>query len=404
MVRTRRSRRRWSPLVITALVGLGTLGLASTSQAASRPPAVIMAWSSNNTQLINNPEVWGGAQAAARALNRRGGIRGQRIKIVTCNSQANLDATKSCARKAVSQHVLAVIGPVESFLDGPVEILRKAGIPFLGSGAIPNEQTAANSFPITGGPIPMLGIAVFYLASRGVTQFGITAPQVPAPAAVAEQLAPVIDKAGNYTGFQSFPVTTQTLAPVVQQLQSAGARAVLAITGGPLTPALEQTAKAINYKPTWATTAAGTPPSDAKKNAAVLEGTLIGSFFPPATSDLPGIKRFNADAAAAAKAGIANTGNRDDTMVQAWADVYGLTKVARTLTTGTVTTKKLYRALRKAKNINIEGLVKWSPGSRGPAKTPRLTNGAAYLSVIKNGAYKLLTPKPIDVFARAGLK
>ena len=56
---------------------------------------------------------------------------------------------------------------------------------------------------------------------------------------------------------------------------------------------------------------------------------------------------------------------------------------------------KLETALSHAKNINVEGLLTWSPGSKGPSDEPRSSNGDAYISLVTGGTMKLVTRKPL---------
>jgi ABC-type branched-subunit amino acid transport system substrate-binding protein len=190
----------------------------------------------------------------------------------------------------------------------------------------------------------------------------------------------------------------------MQQLKSQGAQGVIVIAGDPLTPTMEQTARQAGYNPTFCTTASGSPIYDAKKYGAGLAGTLISSFFPPPTATVPGIKAFNAEANAAGKAGVPNvaTSNRDDPMLAAWTGMHGLALVAGSIS-GKITPKSLETAMSKTKNLNVEGVLDWSPGGKGPSVVPRDTNGSSYISIVKNNTFQLLSPTPINVFKATGI-
>ena len=56
------------------------------------------------------PEALSGAQAAAAAINKAGGINGHSIQIVSCNDQLSPNSATTCADQAVSDHVTAATG------------------------------------------------------------------------------------------------------------------------------------------------------------------------------------------------------------------------------------------------------------------------------------------------------
>jgi len=64
-----------------------------------------------------------------KALNASGGLGGKQVRLVSCNDQNNPNQIALCARKMVTQKVVAVVGGV--MVNGPTatQILQPAGIP-----------------------------------------------------------------------------------------------------------------------------------------------------------------------------------------------------------------------------------------------------------------------------------
>jgi len=60
-------------------------------------------------------------------------------------------------------------------------------------------------------------------------------------------------------------------------------------------------------------------------------------------------------------------------------------------------------AARKAKSIDIFGLVNWKPGVKGPAAFPNDPNGIGFICKAVNGKWVLQTAKPYDVWGLLGI-
>jgi branched-chain amino acid transport system substrate-binding protein len=75
-----------------------------------------------------------GAEAAAAALNKTGGIDGHPIQIDACDNQGNPNQSAACGREAKSNGDIAVIGSFD--IEGAAEILpvlQSEGIPYVGA-------------------------------------------------------------------------------------------------------------------------------------------------------------------------------------------------------------------------------------------------------------------------------
>ena len=103
------------------------------------------------TPAANFVESVNGAEAAADAINKAGGINGHPIQIITCNDNLNAADAIGCAREAVADHVIAYAGGDEPFDSGVFPYLKSAGIPWVGP--LQNStttETNSYSFPLEG--------------------------------------------------------------------------------------------------------------------------------------------------------------------------------------------------------------------------------------------------------------
>jgi ABC-type branched-subunit amino acid transport system substrate-binding protein len=372
-------RKAIAVAAVAAVAGTGIAGaVGSSAGAASKPPVKILVAAAGASTAFPHPGDWAGAKAAAIRINKRGGINGQRIEIVTCNDNADRNATTACARTAVAQKAIAVIGPSESFVQDALPVLSDARTAFMGGGASTNEQVSRNSFPLTGGAYTAFGAPVIYFRDKlKIKDIAIVTTATDVGFAAAKTIEKVIKAAGlNDKGTVGFPLTTQDFAPVAAQLKSTGAKGVLMITGGVLTPSLIQAANQIGFKPAWAASTVGVPPATTQKYKDVLGGMYLGSSNPPVTANIPAMKQFRKDMATAKAQGVPDTAAADDAVLGAWLMVGGLQSVAKKYIKGTVTAAKMLAALRKGKNIDPRASASGARAARG-SRTRRRSSAAS---------------------------
>jgi hypothetical protein len=55
--------------------------------------------------------------------------------------------------------------------------------------------------------------------------------------------------------------------------------------------------------------------------------------------------------------------------------------------------------------IDLFGVIKWTPGTRGPAAVPNNSNGSAFIAQYdpNTGTYKGLSKTPVDVWKFLGI-
>lgn len=141
-------------VVVPSLTGCGVLPGGS---GGSREPLTVMTWAPEGTSGTNMPGMPALARAYARAVNARGGIDGHRLRIITCNDRNELIAAGTCARRAVTEGAVAVVGSYSLYGQSFMPVLEAAGIPYLGGYGVSTEEfRSALSYPVNGGQAALL--------------------------------------------------------------------------------------------------------------------------------------------------------------------------------------------------------------------------------------------------------
>ncbi|MER6920507.1 ABC transporter substrate-binding protein [Streptomyces spiralis] len=120
----------------------------------------VMTWAPDGTKATNKPGMPAMARAYARWVNAHGGIAGHKLKVLTCNDGNDSVQAGKCARRAVQENVVAVVGSYSQFSDSFFPPLEGAGIPYIGGyGVTSTEFTRALSYPVNGGqPTLLVGL------------------------------------------------------------------------------------------------------------------------------------------------------------------------------------------------------------------------------------------------------
>ncbi|MFF1544068.1 ABC transporter substrate-binding protein [Streptomyces sp. NPDC058291] len=120
-------------------------------------PIVVMTWAPEGTSATNEPGMPAFARAYARWINAAGGLNGRRLKVLTCNDHNDTVAAATCARQAVKEHAVAVVGSYSQHSDAFFPHLEGAGIPYIGGYGVTNaEFTSPLSYPVNGGQPALL--------------------------------------------------------------------------------------------------------------------------------------------------------------------------------------------------------------------------------------------------------
>lgn len=373
--------------VVTAIAALAATVGANGANGATADPIKLFIIIPVATPIQNYPDAIAGAQAAAQAINGRGGIKGRRIEISTCNTQSNANVAVACARQAVTEKVTAVVasGSTLSALETP--ILAQAGIPTIGfhSFGNPIDWTNPFVFPLVGGTATTYMSIPFAMKKLGKKRFVIVHQDVPSAFTNAKLVRNAARVAKlPVVGVIVMPGATTDFAPIAQRLRELNPDGVVLINSPGVSGGLIRSATTLGVRPLWSHNSGSIGEPEAAQIGAPAEGMLLGGIFPSfRDTSVPAIRRFVAEMTAAGKA--SDEVNLKPLGVNGWLTIYGIQEIAKTIR-GDLTTQSLIAAMRKqTKPINLFGLVSWAPGKKGPAAFPRYGNIRQYYLTVRNG-------------------
>lgn len=287
-------------------------------------------------------------------LNKDGGVGGHKVKVIGCDSQGDVNVAAQCARKAVSEGVVAFVGNQDYNGSSIWPIIEKAGIPSIGVRQVNDfDNTNKFAFPIdASGPLTY-GVAGAYLTSKeGCKTVGWMGVDYGAAsqAAIDQSKAAVKKVGGTWGSTQLFGATAADLAPQAVVALRKGDCFILA--AGNLSPRAAQALYAINPN----VKLIGTPDSlggylssSAYGDAAPAVTQL--SSLPSMESTAPGIKAFKSAMAASFPKSTLN-----NVSLRAWTASDVFIKVASKID-GKITSKSVYDQLLKSTNIQTDGIT-----------------------------------------------
>ncbi|WP_314222302.1 ABC transporter substrate-binding protein [Streptomyces zaehneri] len=144
-------------LAACASLAVGCGVVPGVSGGSGDDPIVVMTWAPEETSATNKPGMPAFALAYARWVNANGGLNGHKLKVLTCNDHNDAVSAASCARRAVKENAVAVVGSYSQRSDAFFPHLEGAGIPYIGGYGVTNaEFTSPLSYPVNGGQPSLL--------------------------------------------------------------------------------------------------------------------------------------------------------------------------------------------------------------------------------------------------------
>ncbi|GGJ35324.1 ABC transporter substrate-binding protein [Streptomyces brasiliensis] len=371
-------------------LSLTTAVLAGCAQAHGEAGAAgsikVMNITAFGTELQNFPDVQDGTVAAVKAINAHGGVHGRRLELITCNTNSDPNTALNCARKAVRENVVVVLGYLDNFTTQTLPLLEQAGIPNIGLESLGNpiDYTSKSSFPFDGGTAAASHIAPFGLKSSGATTIVAVSADVPSAIENAKLVKKGAIKSGlKFGGIVKVPTSgVSEYSSYAQQIKEMGGDGVYFNTTVGQLQGVIKAARAMGLqRATWSYQADVFGANEASGCGALCDGLLLVSPTPAYSDDKSdGIKKFNADMDAA---GFSKPGQKRPGAINAWMSVYAFKDLlegqgSNPAITGAITAKSVTEALDAARNVSIQGITEWSPGSSGPAAFPRVRANTIY--------------------------
>jgi branched-chain amino acid transport system substrate-binding protein len=365
-------------VVMLGLVGCSSSGSSSSGSAnvasASKSPIKVEIIAVLSNPAFSDPEAATAAKAYVKEANASGGINGHPIDLEVCDSNLNPNQETACFQKAVTDHVVAVVGSFLLFGTG-MKLLQAAGIPFIGgNGTTLAEFTSPISFPADSGEIGW-----YYGEAALMKQAGVTKPAIMYCDTAACDLS--VQYAQNeWTQSGGDGAIKKVLAPLAQAQYTA--QAASAVTGGTNGVMMASATQAIpkmvtdlrqaNFKGPVALIDSFVDSSTVSAMGSYADGLLVSGLLDPVTqTSNPGVKAFvnamKSEDPSAPQDGLAE---------HSWNgfDLFG--QVAKTIS-GDITAASLLKALQnvtKPITLGLSGPWVSPSGSNAPmSQYPRLT-------------------------------
>ena len=111
-----------------------------------------------DTQLPPYPNIPGAAEVYEQYINDNGGVAGRPLDIITCDNKGDPNEGANCARQAVEEQVVAVVGSFTFDASRIIPVLEEANIAWFGACCplVAQEFTSSISY-VLGSLLPGMG-------------------------------------------------------------------------------------------------------------------------------------------------------------------------------------------------------------------------------------------------------
>ncbi|MEU6760510.1 ABC transporter substrate-binding protein [Streptomyces sp. NPDC046685] len=363
----------------------------------------VMTFAPEGTKATNMPGMIGMAKAYERWANAKGGINGHRLRVLTCNEKNTPTGAADCARKAVAEKAVAVVGSYSQHGRAFMAPLETEGIPFIGGyGVSAEEFQSPLSYPVNGGQ-PVLIAGAGHQLSRACDQVALVRPDT-----LAGDTLPVLLNAGlraNKMADASDIRAAEDSADFVPQAREAIAHttgsgkekekekgcvtAVLGERTETFFDAFRRT-DAQRRKPQISSVLGSLSQSLIDRTGgkeSSFEGAYVTSWYPVATDPLWEPMRQVVSEYAFGDDGV----DPDDSGTQTtWIAYTVLTEVLKRAKDGeSVTARTVKRSLNESQAVKTGGLtpdLSWRyQDMRAVAGFPRIVNGRVSFQVVQSG-------------------
>ena len=269
----------------------------------------------------------GGAAAAIRSINLKGGLAGHPMKLVACDDNSDPNRAVLCARQAIQDKAWAVIASSTLYTSAAGPILAAAKIPYVG-GWLNSAYDATNK---NGFPIAPLGQQAFQgtaysVEKAGAKKIAIVELDVPAVAALGTATQVAIKKSGAAVGpLVLVPPTATDNSSYAEAVKSSGSDGVVIISSQAGVVSFIKAAQDLGLKLHYGIEAGDYPPSVLKSLGAAVNSLTAAGYWPPSANpgNSAGAKQFVADIKAAEAAHVKNA-TQTAVAINGWVDPWAL--------------------------------------------------------------------------------
>ena len=342
-------------------------------EGATGEPLKVMTVTTLNAAGPTYQNIANTAEAYAAYINARGGIAGRPLEVTVCDEQFDPAVATTCARQAVEEDMVAVVGSFTFFAESIVPVIAESDISWFGPCCpiTPSELTSPHSFPIGNQPMYAVG-AVKRAVDDGCTSMNAVIidgaqifipPMENAIAALGQSFGEVI----------ILPPTAQDYSAEVAQATAGDADCVITIISE--TPYItwntawtQSGTEAVQYGPQG-----NLNEISAAGNEESTDGDIIAGMYPdistaPWEEYLVALDEGGYDLAEQDYNSLGGMGT--------WAAFVGFTQIAETID-GDITAASFFEAASNTDNLDLNGMVPPWTSPRSGRTGWRATSGCS---------------------------
>jgi branched-chain amino acid transport system substrate-binding protein len=312
-----------SRITCAAVLALALAGAGSTTAAGAagnKSPIRIVQVNDIGGLGSDQSFVPDGARAAAKAVNKSGGVDGHPIKIVECQAAADANKAEDCARQAVADQDVAFVGNLSSVAEKIVPIAAPAGIPTVAPFAVSfPELTDPSSYPITGAALASVPGSAAQLADAGAKKIHNVFTDVAAGAFTNTLIKLALEPRGlELAGSTALPLSAPDMTTYVQDALSGGTDAILLNTTAEDSARFIVAARQAGFDGKISVTSAVITPDFLDRLGDMANGMYVANLTRPATQvRVPAVRQMLKEFKAYKKNLAVN-----DSSAQSWAGVH----------------------------------------------------------------------------------
>jgi len=413
-------RRRWSYAAVLALAvfslavaacgddeeepsGAAGDGAAATADAPEGDPIITYTFTDVNTEGPQYKNIQETARVYQEWVNANGGIAGRPLEARFCDARGTPTDAAACARKAVQDKAVAVVGNFTFTGDAIVPILDKAGISYFGNCCALSaaELTTKTVFPMGNQPLYGVGLVKRAVEDGCESMNGVIIEG-------AEAFQPLLDNAAKNLDteigkYVTLPATARDYSPQVAEATDGADCLIMIVSETPYVAWMSAYAQS-GDKPTMYGPQGNLNEVSVRGNEQAAEGAIVGGMYPdlalPQWDDFrSAIDEYEADPDQDYNS-LGGMGT--------WAAYTGFKQIVEAIE-GDITAESFLAQVPKTKfEDGLGGMVPpldfskpWSDDG-GPEGFDRLFHRCVIFSQIKDGKVEPLTEEFEDVSELAG--
>ena len=396
-------RRSWRhKLVLLAVVGLAAAfgGAANaTTEPSDEPsgdPLKIMTVTTLNAAGPTYENIANTANLYADYINAQGGIAGRPVEVTVCDEQFDPAVAATCARQAVEEEMVSVVGSFTFFAESIVPVIAESSITWFGACCpiTPSELTNPYSFNIGNQPMYAVG-AVKKAVDDGCENINaviIDGAQIFIPP--MENAMANLDR--SFGEVVILPPTAQDYSSEVAQATTDADCVISIISETPFitwnTAWSQSGTEARQYGPQGNLNEVSAAGNEEATNGDIIVGMYPDISTEPWAEYRGALEEAGLDTSALDYNSLGGMGT--------WAAYVGFTQIAETIE-GEITAESFYEAASTTSSLDLNGMVpvldftqEWTDGLDG---YQRLFNRSVVYSQLEDGKVVPLTTEFEDV-------